>query len=114
MPQMCGIQKRGETKNMNKLKIIRWENPPPSRMARSKGGSRESMWDDVAEWLRAEPGRWALVRENVSKANATSANVMIYSGGATCFRPRGSFEAAMRTNVDGTYNLFARYVGEQP
>ncbi|BCJ45356.1 hypothetical protein GCM10010168_86250 [Actinoplanes ianthinogenes] len=90
--------------------IIRWENPPPSR--RNPGGVVGSRWDEVAEQLRDERGRWAVVYEGDAN-NASSAASIIRMGNVACFRPTGDFEAVSRRSPStGRTTVYARYLGD--
>ena len=59
---------------------IAWENPP------ARGGPGK--FDGVRDALKANPGRWALVKSYSTQQNA-------YSVGWTCFKPHG-FEITTR------------------
>jgi hypothetical protein len=80
-----------------------WEAPAP-QPAKKKG----SKWQPVADQLKVNPGRWALI----GRHTATSIVTIINKGEVKCFAPAGSFEATAR-NYDGrwTADVYARYVG---
>lgn len=89
--------------------VIRWEEPPEhgnKRAARLK-------YQDIADELRAHPGRWAVVTEGVPTGTAGPIAVRIRRGQAA-FAPAGSFEARTAGGV-GSLNarVYARCVGEQ-
>ncbi|WIM97810.1 hypothetical protein ACTOB_001364 [Actinoplanes oblitus] len=90
--------------------IIRWENPPPpARPGQHLTGSR---WDGVAEILRDERGRWAVVYEG-DVNNASSIASVIRMGNVACFRPTGDFEAvSRRSSTTGLTTVYARYLGD--
>ncbi len=94
-----------------KPRVLRWEDPPHSRNLGNKGGRpTDSRWNDIAETLRDERGRWAVVFEG-ERQLAMSARSRISEGRTVCFRPLGDFEACVRS-YEGTYTVYARYMGE--
>lgn len=80
---------------------IKWQEPPADARGRDK-------WGPVADELRAQPGRWALVAEGVSASMSTA----FKRGRIIAFQPAGSFEAVTRNVVDGRADIYARYVGK--
>jgi len=98
---------RGETKP----RVLRWEDPPPSRHASEKNGRPPgSAWDGVAGELRAERGRWAVVYAG-DKSTALNVRKSVVEGRLACFRPIGDFEARLRSR-DGVHTLYARFLGD--
>jgi hypothetical protein len=94
-------------------RIIKWEDPPESSSLCSKPGPGRpagSQWDPIAEALREEPGRWALIFEG-EKGAASSLRARIVTASVLCFCPRGAFQAKERVWA-GVYSVYARYVGE--
>ncbi|MEV6297829.1 hypothetical protein AB0M02_00315 [Actinoplanes sp. NPDC051861] len=91
------------------FRILRWEDPPHAQ-APAKGGGR-SKWTEVADALREEPDRWAVLYEGRPYAATTLATV-IRSGKIRCFCPTGSFAAVSRKHND-VVTVYARYVGER-
>lgn len=94
---------------MNDPRIIKWEEPP----GRHRSSGRLN-WTPVADELRANPGRWALVHE-AQTADAdvrTSRGVAsgIKTAALTAFRPAQSFEAVSRMHGNRCY-VYARFVG---
>ncbi|GIF08709.1 hypothetical protein [Actinoplanes siamensis] len=90
--------------------ILRWETPPPP--ARPGNGITGSRWDQVAEQLRDERGRWAVVYEGEAN-NASSIASVIRMGNVACFRPTGDFEAVSRRSpATGRVAVYARYLGD--
>lgn len=89
--------------------VIRWEDPPPSkRSLRKQDGS--SRYADVAEELRANPGRWAVVLDGLSGSGSSLAT-QIRMGYTVCFCPAGDFDATIR-QTGGRAVVYARYVGD--
>lgn len=74
--------------------ILRWEDPPPPR----RGFGDRGRWAEnadlraIADELRANPGRWAVVAEAANPGSATH----IRTGHYVAFRPVGHFEATLR------------------
>lgn len=92
-------------------RVIKWEDPPHSRNVGNKGGRpADSMWNGVAEQLRGERGRWAVVFEG-GRRHAMSIRGFITEGRRICFRPHGDFEACVRS-WNGVHTVYARYMGE--
>lgn len=76
--------------------------PPPK--------PRQTKWADVAEQLRARPGKWALVQKY---AASTGTAAMIRGGKYSGTAPAGSFDArAVRDPETNTYNIIACFVGD--
>ena len=86
---------------------MKWEDPPPA-----KRGPRRSRYEADAAALRANPGRWALLRA-VPLTDSKEVYNLSHSvrvGSASAFRPAGAYEATVRT-TDGEVRLYVRYVG---
>lgn len=95
-----------------KPQVIRWEDPPISRNIGNKGGRRaDSAWNDVAQTLREERGRWAVIHVSREKQPAMSVRSFVTEGRRICFRPQGDFEACVRS-WRGVHTVYARYMGE--
>lgn len=90
-------------------RIIRWENPPPSRGGPGPG-TQQSRFRAVADALRAAPGRWAVITEDPDRTK-TALAFHIRTGGIECFAPGGDFEAVQR-QVGGVLTVYARYLGD--
>lgn len=92
------------------LKILSWEDPPPSPYGRPAGSSStDRRYAEVAQQLREEPGRWAVVQEKTSHGSGL-AHAINY-GAVTAFRPPGDFEATYRRR-EGVTRVYARYLGD--
>lgn len=89
--------------------IIRWEDPPPSR-SKPADRQRGSRYDRVATALQCKPGRSAVVFVGIP-GTASSIAAMIRTGRVSCFGPPGDFNACTRAQEDGTYAVYAWYVG---
>ena len=90
---------------------IKWQEPPPVQrtLARGKG----SKWRDFADALRARPGQWALMSDDMAVSVVTNT---VKKGGSPAFRPPGSFEATSRRRADHSYgrgSIWVRYVGTE-
>jgi hypothetical protein len=84
---------------------IQWEEPPQSQT----GGGK---YDELAEELRRNPGRWAKLG---TYDTGQAANIR--DGRLRAFRPAGAFEAVSRNGrTDGEgrrqADIYVRYVGE--
>lgn len=80
---------------------IKWQQPPAH-------GNARSLWTEVAEALKSNPGTWALLRESERSANLATA---IRTGRYSAFRPVGDFESRS-VKTDSGFDTYARYVGE--
>jgi hypothetical protein len=88
-------------------KIVRWESPPP---AKGKGSTEpSSAFADIADELRANPGRWAVVKEQPGRYSGLATHIRM--GQMICFTPSGDFEATTRRLGERTV-VYARYVGD--
>ena len=81
------------------MSSIEWVAPPPSR----RGGSPEIFTGEVRAALRARPGEWACVARSHKTGGAGKKFSARYP----------EFETTARRNPDKTYDLYARFVGEQ-
>ena len=84
--------------------ILRWEDPPPQRRSPSRHN-----WALIAELLRANPKRWAVISEGTRAADAALTR-QIKSAMIMAFRPAGHFDACSRS-IDGKTVTYARYLG---
>lgn len=89
-------------------KVIRWEEPPPTNRP---PGASSSRYEALAEELRAQPGRWAVVYDGPVKSFTGLGN-HIRQGAVRCFAPAGDFDATSRSSA-GRIRVYARYVGDQ-
>lgn len=94
--------------------VIRWEEPPST--GRGTAEAKAEQWRPMAEQLRAEPGKWALVDEG--NVHGQTALVGYIRTGRGPFAPAKSFEAKQRTDPEPlrslaprTGKVYARYVG---
>jgi hypothetical protein len=83
--------------------MLRWEEPPEATHSEPV---RASEWEPIAEQLRQQAYRWALIATGTKHTGTAGA---INTGRIRCF-PAGSFEARRRL-VDGEIRIYARYVG---
>lgn len=91
--------------------VIRWEDPPETIQGVRKRPRRTKHWAAVANELRDNPDRWAVVLEDERFGCAGGMAAQIKAGVLVAFRPARSFDAQTRT-VGHTYCVYARYVGE--
>lgn len=80
---------------------IEW-NDPPVRHRRTHN------WEPVAAALKERPGQWAKVAAGDAHRQ-TPYNIA--NGQINAFKPAGAFEGRSRIAADGTYDVYARYVG---
>lgn len=94
------------------VEVINWEDPPPtpySTNARDQPG-HSTRFSALAETLKSRPGEWALVFTGY-KPTASSIASSANQASVKCFRPRGTFQATIRSHRRTT-KVFMRYVGE--
>jgi hypothetical protein len=93
--------------------IIRWEEPPPpaGNGAGRVPGMRPSQYNTIADQLRANPGRWAVVEE-IQRQRNNGLATKIAMGHMLCFTPAGDFEAVTRQG-GGVVRTYARYLGDE-
>lgn len=85
---------------------IDWTSPPPPKQ---RGRPKGSKWDALAAELKANPGRWARIGEDIP----TSIVSVINHGDRLCFQPAGAFEAVTRNHTSRWQaDVYVRYVGE--
>ena len=87
--------------------MIRWEEPPEHGNKRAA----KLKYQDLADALRAEPKRWAVVAEGITTGTAGGMASRIRRGQGP-FGPAGSFEARVIGPPGGQGVLYARYVGK--
>lgn len=94
------------------MSIIRWEDPPDSRKGKAggRGFVRNPRWQAVADQLRANPGRWAVVAEGENAGISGH----IRRGKYAAMQPAGSFEAQCVGGGGSFPTVYARYVGAGP
>lgn len=92
------------------MSVIRWEDPPPTRKGKDglRGWVKSPLWRAIADELRSQPGRWAVVAEDANPGVAGH----IRRGHYEAFRPKGSFEARCVGSAGMLPTVYARYVGE--
>lgn len=90
---------------------ITWKNPPMmnARSPKKRPGP-DTKYEDVANKLRENPGRWAMFTEAATTGLAHRIKFGVLRG----FEPSGSFEATVRdvnpSNQEAT--IYVRFVGE--
>lgn len=68
------------------------------------------IWEEEAEKLRQNPGKWALIKEG-DRYRAMASNIS--RGLLKAFTPPGHFEGSARKRPDGLIDIYARYVGDK-
>lgn len=85
---------------------LTWEEPPQQLLGRGR-----TNWSEIADALRSNPKKWAVVAENVSASTGTH----IRYGRLKAFAPSGAFEArvsgARADDAGRASKVYARYVG---
>lgn len=89
--------------------ILRWEDPKPSQRHR-ESHPRVSRFNAIADELRANPLRWAVIAEFPGRSR-TALSTHVRIGAISCFTPAGDFDAVARQVNDHTA-IYARYVGD--
>ncbi|HET6916873.1 MAG TPA: hypothetical protein VFH56_12355 [Acidimicrobiales bacterium] len=87
---------------------IKWAEPPSDGRARR---SDQTDWSAIADALRARPGEWALIQQDVSTSVASQVRRGYYKG----FTP-GEFEAVSRSRAEYSKwrgDIYARYIGTE-
>jgi hypothetical protein len=84
-------------------RVIRWADPPPSVQGnhQQRGPRPSTSWMPIIADLELRPGTWALVAEQVTRAEATNAR--------NCLMRRHPIEATMRGPVPGPFDVYARW-----
>lgn len=84
---------------------IKWENPAPQ----SKGQSLYD-WEAIAEYLKSNPGKWALIDDDAPRSMPGQIKRGVYAH----LRPIEEWETTSRANDKGKKNrgkVYLRYVG---
>lgn len=92
------------------VSVIRWEKPPPTSMHGERRTAPWSRYNDLADELRAAPGRWAVIAE-WDGSQRTELATHVRMGSIACFTPAGDFDAVSR-QVLGKTVIYARYLGD--
>jgi hypothetical protein len=91
--------------------VLRWEEPPPTKAGqhlRKQGTRFGDEWREIAEELRANPGRWGVIAEGERPLEALVSHIR--HARFPVWGPAGSFDATCRKRFD-EYTLYACYVG---
>lgn len=99
--------------------LLEWKDPPPDGRGNGRPHGRPALtdWFAVADQLKANPRRWALVLTDVFRTHGSRIN----SGANTAFQD-GLYEAIVRFNPETSTNgdsqnrgdLYVRYLGPLP
>lgn len=90
--------------------MLIWEEPPPKTSRRKP--QPPGQYAEMRTELLARQGEWALLRTGEPRPLTALAH-RIRTGKAVQFRPSGAFEAEAGPRDNGTWGLWARYVGGQ-
>jgi hypothetical protein len=91
---------------------MEWEDPPRIEKRAAEG---VKVMGDEADELRANPGKWGVVRtwpKDTDSASAGGTVNSIRKGKFSAFRPAGAFDAVARRHTDGTLKVHAVFLGE--
>jgi hypothetical protein len=88
---------------------ILWQDPPEDAV---KGGSRNTKWGSVAKSLKVNAKRFGLVSVKPNRTAAVALANAIAGGRRDEFAPAGDFESRYAEQSDGSFQIFARYLGE--
>lgn len=83
--------------------ILRWEEPPSAARP-----NRRSKWLPLLDDLRENPGVSGVLTEDAPSAQL----VTLINKARIIGIEEGEFHATSRANGDGTYTVYAKYVGE--
>jgi hypothetical protein len=72
--------------------------------------SIDPVWAALADQLRQEPGRWALLGEQLARSTAWH----IQQGRYAAFRPAGTFQAKVRNTTGNRADIYVRFRGKRP
>lgn len=82
---------------------MRWEDPPESRWPAGRAHYR---WDDTRQELQANPGKWALIEEDVPTYRKSNFHNL--------FRRKDGYQVCSRYTKDrNTISIWIRYVGTE-
>jgi hypothetical protein len=79
-----------------------FQDPPP----RTRPG-RKSQWTPILDQLRDRPGEYALIDDDAKRP----ALVTQINKGKIAGAEEGEFEATSHVNEDGSFSIYARFVG---
>jgi len=88
---------------------LTWEQPPSS--SHGPGSAGMGVQQRLAREIAERPGEWALMLTGVGVDVANSAGRRLRRGVIEPENPYGKFEAVTRKQDDGTYNLWAKFIG---
>lgn len=71
-----------------------------------------SKWADPAQALQEFPGSIACLAKGLRRRSAMTLRHSIMTAKIKSFAPAGSYRAEAATDMDGTYSVYAAYVGE--
>jgi hypothetical protein len=71
-----------------------------------------SKWADPAQALQEFPGRIARLAKGMRRRSAMTLRHSIMTAKIKSFAPAGSYRAEAAIDMDGTYSVYAAYVGE--
>ena len=85
------------------MPFVRWEEPPAR--AETVGRAAQRAWSELRGFLRGNPGRWALVCDDLDQWSASNASVQNLG--------KHGFETALRSLSNShIVRLYARWPGD--
>jgi hypothetical protein len=82
---------------------IKWATPPAKRTGTRSGGRKLGATARFVEVLKTRPNKWAIYKSNANNAVTVSTAKKAYP----------QTEWTSRKNPDGTFTLYARFIGKQ-
>ena len=91
---------------------MKWEDPTHESIHGLPRGRKKTETEKTFSTLRANPGRWAVIRESETKSRAASYGETFKRSCKTYGVSRFSIETAYERfpNESGTFNTYARYL----
>ena len=91
------------------MTTIRWADPPPHGNTGNMH-NRMAKYQAVADELRANPERWAIIAEDLAAGSCGTLASRIRKGTGP-FAPKGAFETRCSAPAGGRGQVYARYIG---
>ena len=92
-----------------------WEDPRPTNMGPHEGqrvsDRATGAHAPVAKILRQHPGRWARIFADGTRDQLSGYSTLINRGKFMAYTPAGHYQAVIRMNGLGLFDLYVRFVG---
>ena len=88
------------------MTALEFRDPPPPKKARRN-------WQKIADQLKANPGRWAVVASGPRRSSVANIASRINRNEYGVFSPVGAYEAVVRESekTPGRFEAYAQFVG---